>query len=99
MRSVAALVISTLLLTGGCRTNHSPARPTTQQLVSDGLTPMTFVDSVQADCVPPAGWTAEPLKQSPRHTHQIWISPTKHTAYGVIHFSLPLPAGDALQPV
>ena len=44
----------------------------------------------------PDGWTAEPLKKSGRHSHQIWLSPTGETAYGVIHFSLPLPVGPEL---
>ena len=36
---------------------------------------------------------AQPLKQSDRHTHEVWLSPTGKTAYGVIHFKLPLPVG------
>ncbi len=51
------------------------------------------LDSVLAICYPPAGWSAEPLKNSDRHTHQIWISPSRDTAYGVAHFSLPIPIG------
>lgn len=60
-----------------------------------GMTRQT-VDAVEAVCYPPDGWTAEPLKQSGRHSHQIWLSPTGETAYGVIHFSLPLPVGPDL---
>jgi hypothetical protein len=48
---------------------------------------------VEAQCVPPEGWKPEPLRKSERHTHQIWLSPTGKTAYGVIHFNLPLPVG------
>jgi hypothetical protein len=40
---------------------------------------------------PPAGWLPDPLKYSSSHTHQVWLSPSGHTAYGVIHFTLPLP--------
>ncbi len=50
-----------------------------------------IVSSVNAVCVPPVGWKAEPLKKSDEHTHQIWLSPTGKTAYGVIHFTMPLP--------
>ena len=25
------------------------------------------------------------------HAHQVWISPSGHTAYGIIHFTLPVP--------
>jgi hypothetical protein len=40
---------------------------------------------------PPIGWKPEPLKASESHRHQVWLSPSGETAYGVIHFSLPLP--------
>lgn len=52
--------------------------------------------SVEAVVTPPAGWRAEPLKSSARHKHQVWISPSGNTAYGVIHFRMPLPVGSAL---
>ena len=35
----------------------------------------------------------EPLKQTKNHAHQVWVSPTGHTAYGIIRFTLPLPVG------
>ena len=56
-----------------------------------GLSNPHRVDSVEAMCTPPLGWKPDPLKHSERHDHQVWISPSGHTAYGVIHFSLPLP--------
>ncbi len=43
--------------------------------------------------VPPAGWAMEPLKASDRHNHQVWLSPSGRTAYGVIRFKMPLPVG------
>jgi hypothetical protein len=46
---------------------------------------------VRASVVPPAGWQPEPLKATPKHKHQVWLSPTGDTAYGVIRFELPLP--------
>jgi hypothetical protein len=52
--------------------------------------------SVQALCDPPLDWFADPLKHSATHDHQVWLSPTRRTAYGVIHFSLPLPIGVGL---
>ena len=42
---------------------------------------------------PPEGWKPDPLKQSANHRHQVWLSPTGDTAYGVISFDLPLPVG------
>lgn len=56
-----------------------------------GLSNPQLVDSVQAMCTPPLGWKPDPLKHSARHDHQVWLSPSGHTAYGVIHFSIPLP--------
>jgi hypothetical protein len=54
------------------------------------------MSELDAAVVPPMGWRADPLKTTPRHTHQTWISPTGETAYGVIHFTLPLPVGEDL---
>ncbi|HEY7116473.1 MAG TPA: hypothetical protein VH475_07805 [Tepidisphaeraceae bacterium] len=47
--------------------------------------------SVDAIVVPPIGWKPDDPKGSDRHAHQVWLSPTGKTAYGVIHFGLPLP--------
>jgi hypothetical protein len=54
---------------------------------------ITFYDwpSVHARVDPPAGWEAQPLKLDSRHAHQVWVSPSGDTAYGVIYFSLPIP--------
>lgn len=71
--------------------------PTTRATINtDGLTPPHRVPTVDAVVAPPVGWTAEPLKSSTRHTHQLWISPTRKTAYGVISIPLPLPVGTDL---
>jgi hypothetical protein len=77
----------------GCASRQpvpTTAFPTTQP---SGLTDGTVVSSVEARCVPPIGWTMDPLKQTKNHAHQVWVSPTGNTAYGVIRFSLPLPLG------
>jgi hypothetical protein len=58
-----------------------------------GLTLPVFDPDVVAICDPPIGWKPDPLKVSPNHTHQVWLSPTGATAYGVIHFTMPLPVG------
>ena len=62
----------------------------------DGLPAPQAVTAVEALCVPPAGWQPDELKQSDRHTHQVWISPSGNTAYGVIKMKLPLPVGPSL---
>lgn len=48
-----------------------------------------FMPEVNAVTAPPAGWQIEPIKSSDRHAHQVWLSPTGDTAYGVIYFTLP----------
>jgi hypothetical protein len=58
-----------------------------------GLSQAVIVPSVEATCIPPQGWVMQPLKESKNHAHQLWLSPTGDTAYGVIRFSLPLPIG------
>jgi len=58
-----------------------------------GLTFPFYDADVNAVCDPPIGWKAERLKTGNNHVHQVWLSATGATAYGVIHFTLPLPVG------
>ena len=62
-------------------------------LPTSGLSQPEYVDTVLATAAPPTGWTRDILRKSPRHTHEVWISPTRTTAYGVMHFALPVPVG------
>lgn len=78
----------------GCAKTASPA--TQPAAMNDGLTEPHRIPIVDAVVAPPVGWTAEPLKSSTRHAHQLWISPTGKTAYGVISIPLPLPVGTDL---
>lgn len=78
----------------GCQSSGPLPVPRTLAL-SDGLEAAPLAE-VQAVCAPPSGWTAEPLKASARHTHQVWISPSGNTAYGVIRMRLPIPVGPDL---
>lgn len=57
----------------------------------DGLTNPCHNADVRAWVVPPASWQPERLKATAKHKHQVWLSPTGDTAYGVIRFELPLP--------
>ena len=69
--------------------------------VGRGLSDMTVAEPVLPDPVPyppveamvapPPGWQPDPLKTSTTHSHQVWISPSGNTAYGVIRMNLPLP--------
>jgi hypothetical protein len=58
-----------------------------------GLSLPSYNPDVDAICDPPVGWKPDPLKSDDNHVHQVWLSPTTNTAYGVIHFKLPLPVG------
>jgi hypothetical protein len=91
-RSFFALLLAGFLLSActGCRHYYHPraVQPPMQGL----MTPRPN-DDVQAMVTPPIGWKPQELKFSDRHTHQIWLSPTGDTAYGVIRFRLPLPVG------
>jgi hypothetical protein len=51
---------------------------------------------VMALVMPPVGWRKDALKSTAKHKHQVWVSPTGDTAYGVIHFQMPLPVGNGL---
>lgn len=84
-----------LLFMAGCQSKYSDLpqyHPSTQPLVTTGLSePTPFVPS-DAIVDPPVGWVPDKLKQDDRYSHQVWKSPTGSTAYGIIHFGLPLPA-------
>jgi hypothetical protein len=82
------VVLLSLIL--GC--SHVAPRAASQPVSSD-LSPPTYLTSIDARATPPVGWHADPLKRSPAHAHQVWISPSGHTAYGIIHFTLPVPVG------
>jgi hypothetical protein len=83
------LIIAAAL--AGCRSNPAPAVP-----ADPALSAAQSVPVLAARCVPPLDWKPDPLKQSSTHTHEVWISPTGRTAYGVIYFHLPLPVGPDL---
>src|SRR4051812_450894 len=79
------LGICLCLLAPACqsRPNKAPPPPT------EGLAAPTRVPALATLVAPPLGWKPDPMKRSEQHTHQAWLSPTGHTAYGVIHFSMP----------
>ena len=70
--------------------------PTTTPAIADRRFIPQYVESVDARASVPAGWRPDPLKSSATHKHQVWISPSGHTAYGIIHVMLPLPIGNDL---
>lgn len=70
-----------------------PTTQAAQLAAASGLGAPVKWEAVNALAVPPIGWTAEPLKSSDKHKHQVWLSPSRKTAYGVIYFTLPWPVG------
>jgi hypothetical protein len=71
----------------------TPTAAEAQYLEDAGLAPVEWVSSVEAAAPVPVGWKAEPLKVQPRSKHQVWISPSGSTAFGVLnvqHFLMPL---------
>ncbi len=74
-----------VFLSLACRSTLPPAPP------GPSLTLPSPDPDVLALVAPPQNWRPDPLKSSSRHTHRVWISPTGNTAFGVIHFSLPIP--------
>ncbi|HEY8666043.1 MAG TPA: hypothetical protein VIL86_05225 [Tepidisphaeraceae bacterium] len=87
----ASISIAIMLL-AGCQQRRPAPAVAQLQPVPVSLQRQTL-DDVMAVCAPPIGWTAEPLKKNERRRHQIWLSPSGKTAYGVIYFPLPLPVG------
>jgi hypothetical protein len=84
----------TMALAGGCcssakQSAHASALVSTAPSLASGK----YDADVLAVCDPPAGWKADPLKTDSNHTQEVWVSPTGATAYGVIHFKMPLPLG------
>jgi len=92
-------ILSILVVLPACGCQSTPRRPAavaTTQPSDLALQPARMDDVLKAVVDPPVGWRAEPLKASDKHKHQIWISPSGNTAYGVIYFTMPWPVGQDL---
>jgi hypothetical protein len=67
------------------------------QLAADvkvpGLAGPETRSDLDATVAPPEGWQPQAVRENSRHVHQIWISPSGNTAYGVILMNLPWPVG------
>jgi len=64
----------------------------TQPVATELETPAYF-EALDATLAPPIGWRLDKDKNAADHAHRVWISPSESTAYGAIHFKLPLPVG------
>jgi len=91
-RLVAVLLLCLIAFSPGCRATKSAQsveRPATHPSLSEPI----IWPAVAARVSPPIGWRVDPLKSTSSHKHQVWISPSGNTAFGVILFNLPLPLG------
>lgn len=89
----AALCVVGLFI--GCRAKPKTIQstpPTTRH----GISAPVYRGDMLAIATPPDGWVPEPIKQSSKHVHQLWISPSGRTAYGILYFKLPWPLGQDL---
>jgi hypothetical protein len=81
-------------LGAGCQNKYQDIpvyQPATQPLTNTGLADAQGVEAVHAVVKPPVGWQLEPVKETDGSVHYTWKSPTGNTAFGVIHFGMPLP--------
>lgn len=79
----------------GCRSsrNHQLSTQPTRSSVADQLEAPRYLDDLHAVVSQPAGWRLDTRADTTTKGHRVWVSPSGKTAYGVIHFSLPLPVG------
>jgi len=94
--AVGALLVGLAgLAGGGCA---GPVDQTAQMFRSvDGLSEPRYNADLRAVIIPPDGWTHEVKPPSKDNHHELWISPDKSTAYGIVRMELPfyaLPVGE-----
>jgi len=72
--------------------SSSPTTLPTTSISDDTMAADTFGLTPQ----PPSGWKPKPIERDDSSTRQVWVSPTRATAYGIVRFGLPLPVGPGL---
>lgn len=103
MTCVARVCLCAALAAAGCARESGRAAggdapaPLTPATAPAGMPAAALADAewnaeLQAMIVPPVGWQPSVLPGSFNAVHQVWISPSGRTAYGVIRFSLPFPS-------
>jgi len=101
VKSLGLIVATGVLAAAGCCHTAPHAyipieQASFQQSAAWQLQTPRYDEDVRAVITPPIDWRAERLKTSGHHKHQVWLSPTGCTAYGVLHFFMPLPVGQQL---
>lgn len=71
-------------------TTQSATGPTT---LPAGLAWLDRAADLHALAPAPVGWREDRTSHDARHEHVTWVSPEGGTAYGIIFFRMPLPAG------
>ena len=108
--ALAILLTVGSTLVGGCAASQIPPAKSDRRLITPSVSsadnivplllgPVEWRPAVRAGCPVPLGWSTEPLKHDDKRDHQVWISPSGNTAYGVIafsHFLLPLAPDDSV---
>ena len=93
-------LFSLAIICVGCASSRQPEapRPTAEMAAfRNDLSEPIDIPELDARVVPPLRWTIDPaVENSDRHTQTVWVSPSGGTAYGVIHFTLPLPVGEEI---
>ena len=96
-------VLGPLIFGAGCSSHNASSSdlqplPQPAAFTRDvpGLTPLELRKDLEAWVDPPIGWRADDIKENARHVHQVWLSPSGDTAYGVIAMKLPWPVGPDL---
>ena len=92
-QKLTRLLLATLLLAlgAGCSSSRrnafslTPTAAEAEHLERAGLAPVAWIPAVEAAAPVPIGWRAEALKVQPRSKHQVWISPSGSTAFGVLN--------------
>ena len=93
---IPSIIVAALLLAlAGCQGRYTALTTQPTSSIADLTSPEANED-VEAIVAPPVGWRKDEMKTSSNHRHQVWVSPTGDTAYGVIRVALPLPVGSDL---
>jgi hypothetical protein len=98
VKSLWATALFAALVFGaaGCGASRKGTLQSLPATTQRGISTIEYRSDLLAITTPPDGWVSEPIKQSDKHTHQLWISPSGRTAYGILYFKLPWPIGQEL---
>ncbi|MGF1632601.1 MAG: hypothetical protein ACFCVE_02020 [Phycisphaerae bacterium] len=92
-----SIVILLAAVVSGCASPRGTADLTNETLAAatqpaGGLTQGNYVEELAALVYPPAGWESDGLREQSSVYSKHWVSPGGRTAFGVIHFELPVHA-------